>query len=88
MTVKDLIAALQEFDPTEGVAGTWEGVINPIEVYQKANGPVLIDCDYGHYRVRFQELLCEVCGRPAYSAPWKGPPVCLEHHDSHRKEES
>ncbi len=84
MKVQDLIDELQQFDPAAEVAGTWEGQIKPIEVYQAADGVVLIDSDYGCYRVGFQELPCDVCGKPACSAPWGGPPVCFEHSDAFR----
>ncbi len=79
MIVKDLIEALQQFDPSAEIAATWEGQIKELEVYKAADGQVLIDADNGYYRVRFQELKCEVCGCAAVGAPYKEKSVCYKH---------
>jgi hypothetical protein len=84
MIVKELIEALRKFNPAAEVACTWEGTINPIEVYQKANGPVLIDGDNGDYRIRFQKLQCVICGKAAVVDRWENKPVCLKHCDTFR----
>ena len=81
MIVQELIDALQEFNPAAEVACTWEGTIKPIEVYQKANGPVLIDGDGGDYRIRFQKLRCVICGKAAVTDQWRNKPVCQKHCD-------
>jgi hypothetical protein len=79
MRVEDLILALQQFDPTAKVIGTWEGVTRELEVYAAADGRVMVDADNGMYRIRWQELKCEVCGKRAMNAPFKEKPVCYNH---------
>lgn len=77
--VKDLIEALQQFDPSAEVVVTWECQTTELEVYKAADGRVMIDSDGGYYKVRWQELKCEVCGCAAVNAPFKGKPICYEH---------
>ncbi len=79
MIVKDLIEALQQFDPSAEVVGTWEGIITEIEVYEAADGRVMVDEDCGRYRVRWQGLKCEVCGCEAIGTPYKEKSVCYKH---------
>jgi len=65
MTIADLVNYLNQFDYRTEVAGTYEGIITPIEVYQAADGKILIDCDGGDSRIEHQKLLCHKCGEPA-----------------------
>lgn len=76
MTVQDLITELQQFDPAAEVIGTWEGVTAELEVYTAADGRIMVDADGGHYKERWQDLKCEVCGKSAMGNPFKGKPVC------------
>lgn len=51
----------------------------PFDVYQAADGRVMIDADNNRYKIRWQELKCEVCGVLAENAPFKDKPVCYNH---------
>ena len=67
MTMAELHNQIGKFDHRAKVAGTFEGIIQEIEVYKAADGVVLIDCDGGDYRVRHQKLKCTKCGKPAWT---------------------
>jgi len=54
MRVHELIRALQQFNHDAEVVGTWEGVLRDLSVYRAADGRILVDADYEHYRTYFQ----------------------------------
>ena len=83
--VQDLIESLQQFNPLARVVAIWEGQITELEVYEAADGRVMIDVDGGTYRVQLQELKCEVCGCEAVGTPFKEKPVCYEHRDTFKE---
>ncbi len=84
MTVKELHNYLSKFDYCTEVKGTYEGIITPIEVYQDADGTILIDCD-GGYKIRHQKIKCETCGEQAVHAPFNNRPVCYEHWNNFKE---
>ena len=53
LTVGELIEVLSTYAPDTPVRGTWETTVQELEVYQSADGVVLIDADAGVYRDDF-----------------------------------
>lgn len=64
-TVGDLIYALNEFDPTTKVIGTWESVGTKVYVYKAKDGTAVVDCDGESYRECWEngEFSTEDCDR-------------------------
>jgi hypothetical protein len=79
MTIHELIELLQQYNQEAEIVATWEGMDVPFDVYQAADGRVMIDADNNHYKVKWQKLKCEVCGVPARNAPFCDKPVCYNH---------
>ncbi len=59
-TVADLIDRLKQYDMALEVFATWEGTVEPINVYQTPGGEVLIDADSNYYRAGWESGKREV----------------------------
>jgi len=55
MTVQELIDRLQQFNPDANMFATWEGTTQPFDVYEAADGQVVIDADKNFYKHRWQK---------------------------------
>ena len=82
MTVQELIDRLQQFNPDANMFATWEGTTQPFDVYEAADGQVVIDADNNSYQCKWQRTPCKVCGQKANGRPFKGPPVCYKHWET------
>lgn len=80
MKVHELVATLQSYDPSAEIIATWEGITQPIDVYQAADGRVMIDADHSDYKLKWQETKCEVCGEAAVMFHGSKP-VCYKHRE-------
>lgn len=79
MTVQELINMLQQFDPAASMFATWEGVVRSFDLYEAADGQIVVDADDNCYQCNWQETPCSVCGQRARGRPNNGPPVCYAH---------
>lgn len=80
MIICELVNMLQQYHPTTEVVATWEGLEENIDVYQAADGRVMIDADNNRYKVDWQKTKCVVCGMPAMGTPFEASkPVCYDH---------
>ena len=79
MKIHELIDLLRQYNQEAEVVATWEGMDVPFDVYQAADGRVMIDADNNRYKLRWQETRCVVCDKPAKNAPFKDKPVCYNH---------
>jgi hypothetical protein len=58
-----------------------------LDVYQAADGRVMIDADNNRYKIKWQEVKCDICGVPAKGTPFGVKPVCYQHWNTYAKEE-
>jgi hypothetical protein len=79
MTVQELINRLQQFNPDANMFATWEGTTQPFDVYEAADGQIVIDADRNQYQCQWQKTKCEVCGQRANGISYKRKPVCYKH---------
>ena len=79
MKVQDLINLLQKFDLDADMFATWEGVVRSFDLYEAADGQIVVDADNNMYQCMWQETPCSVCGKRANGRPNNGPPVCYAH---------
>lgn len=86
MKVQDLIAKLQQCDPSAKVEATWEGTRRSLDVYEAADGCVLVDADANFYKCRWQKTPCVVCGKQAMGTPFDDKPVCYTHWKTYHEE--
>lgn len=55
MTVQELIDMLQQFNPDASMFATWEGITCSFDVYEAADGQVVIDADNNYYKSKWQK---------------------------------
>ena len=84
-TVGDLIALLQHQDSAAEIFVTYEGLDEPFDIYQAADGRVVLDADSNTYKVDWQESKCDVCGKAANGTPFFDRPVCYSHWKAYRE---
>ena len=82
MIARELIEKLQAFDSDTTVVGTWEGVLRELDVYQAADGRIMVDADNNFYKDHWQNLKCVVCGAPA-NGRLRDAPMCYKHMEEH-----
>jgi len=87
MKVHELITMLQQYDSQAEVVGTREGVTSSLDVYQAADGCIMVDTDGCIYKVDWQETKCEICGEPARGTPFTNKGVCYEHWNTFKEEQ-
>ncbi len=90
MLNSELIAKLQQLKPDAKVKGTFEHTINEIDVYEAADGTILIDVDNNEYKDTYQRHghkfdsshFCINCGLKEldyYAIPsWVKQPRCCK----------
>lgn len=85
MKICELIVILQQYDPLAEIRATWEGQDLPFDIYLAADGRIMIDADNNHYKLRWQDIKCEVCGKNATGMP-DNKPVCYAHWGAFKEE--
>ena len=86
MQIHELITMLQKFDTEAEVVGTWKGETRGLDVYQAADGRIMVDADDCFYKTMWQETKCEVCGLPARGEPYFNKSVCYKHWDTFKEQ--
>lgn len=84
MKVHELITMLRRYDSQAEVVGTWEGQASSLDVYQTADGRIMVDADGCADKIDWQETKCEVCGKFAKGTPFANKAVCYKHWDTFR----
>jgi len=85
MKIHELITMLRRYDPQAEVLCTWESQITDLDVYQAADGRILIDADGCSDKIMWQETKCEVCGELANGRPYVNKAVCYEHWNTFKE---